>query len=132
MTRHIGLITLFSALCTFIIITMSMTSLYAANNEKELVNMSIQSNEAYYKADKSATKILKDILNGEAPSGVTFGPEDMQGNQIIEYSVKINDNQSLSVRLRLNDKNYRILNWNTVFDGEWTPNDGVEVWEGTD
>lgn len=130
MSKHLGLITLTSALCTVIIIVISVTSLYVTNNEKQLVESAIQSNIAYYKADKSATKVLSDILNGEAPNGVTFSEEDEYGNQIVEYSVKINNNQSLNVRAKISNNSYRILNWNTVFDGKWEPVDSIEVWEG--
>lgn len=116
-----ALLVIFGVLC---LTTFTMMSLATVQANHRMTAASVDAVCAYYRADTRAEQTLARIRGGEVPSGVIVY------KNIYAYSVKISDTQKLQVRVRLDGKNYTVLEWRAVSTAKWEPDDTLNVWDG--
>lgn len=123
-----SLLVIFAVLCLTIFALLSMSTVQA---DKRLADAAAQTVIGYYEADTRAEEILARLRAGETPEGVEFSGEDQL---IASYSCPISSTQTLQVRVAFPnglDGDYEILRWQSVFTGDWDPDDTINVWDGT-
>ncbi len=120
-----SLLIIFAVLCLTVL---AMLSLSAAQSNYQLSNASASGMAHYYMADAQAEEILARLRRGETPDGVTV-EEDGEG-ALCEYAVPISKTQELSVSVRLEGADWKVLRWKAVSTADWTPDDSMEVWDG--
>jgi hypothetical protein len=116
------LVMVFSVLCLTIF---AMITLMTAHNDLTAAQKNADAVRAYYEADAEAAAILAEIRTGTVPDTV----EREQGGALA-YSVEIDGNQRLVVRLAEKDGKYAVEKWAVEYTGEWETDDTIEVWDG--
>ena len=96
-----------------------------AHNDLTAARKNADAVRAYYEADAEAAAILAEIRTGTVPDTV----EREQGGALA-YSVEIDGNQRLVVRLAEKDGKYAVEKWAVEYTGEWETDDTIEVWDG--
>lgn len=126
-----SLLVIFAVLCLTIFALLSLATVQAS---VRLSDASAQAVRDYYAADARAGEILARLRNGEgAPEGVELQAtldDSPGGRAVYAYTVPISDTQELRVEAALDGTGYTILRWQAVAVGEWTPDDGLSVWDG--
>ncbi len=149
---YISIMLIFTVICLTIFAVLSFQAAYSGNR---VIGRSEEYSAQYYSADASAKKALSelDLLAEELRGGFSFDEEFSAAASGIsggfevtalnvpegvrtDYSVKINERQSLSVsvvfyRTVLNER-YRILSWRSVSSGSVSGDDHPAVWDGED
>lgn len=120
-----SLLIIFAVLCLTVLAMLSLTT---AQNNDRLSRASADSVAAYYAADAQAEEILTRLHRGETPDGVTVGTDG--AGTLCEYAVPISGTQELSVCVRLEGADWKVLRWKAVSMADWTPDDSMEVWNG--
>lgn len=120
-----SLLIIFAVLCLTVL---AMLSLSTAQSNYQLSNASALGVARYYMADTEAENVLARLRRGEMPDGVTV-EEDGAGT-LCEYAVPISKTQELSVSVRLEGADWKVLRWKAVSTADWTPDDSMEVWDG--
>lgn len=118
-----SILTIFAVLC-FIIF--ALLSLSTAKANSTLATKSIDAVSNYYQADTKAEEILAQIRQGELPKGVT------KSGQVYSYTCSIDDNQQLSVKVQVKNKDYKILRWQKEYIGEWKADTSINVFGGAE
>lgn len=117
----ISLLSVFAVLCLTVFALLSLSTVQA---DKRLEEKSAQAVIDYYDADCRAQKLLAQIRSGKIPDGV------YKKGDIYEYHCPVGDTQRLNVSVKVNGENWKILKWQVVNIGEWTPDDRLNVWNG--
>lgn len=120
-----SLLIIFAVLCLTVL---AMLSLSTAQNNDRLSRASADSVTAYYTADAQAEEILSRLRRGETPDGVTV--EKDGAGTLCEYTVPFSQTQELSVSVRLEGADWKVLRWKAVSTADWMPDDSIEVWDG--
>lgn len=118
-----SLIVIFTGLCLVVFAVLAISGALAGGRLSEA---SAVNNAEYYEADLKAETILSEIRNGAIPDGVT------KSGDRYSYCVEINDSRTLFVEAEVADGDYKVLKWQSAYTGEWSDNNGLEVWTGTD
>ena len=108
-----GVQVIITSLLALLLMVISAISLSNAKNNLSLTEMAIKSNYEYYKADKSAIKVVADMLNGGEPVAANIY-NNGDGTRNIEYTISINEYSELYVMLHNSDGKYEVINWNTI------------------
>ena len=131
----IGAVSLMMVIAILLLTIFAILTLMTANNSYELTQNLAQSVNNYYKADKEATNILATIIQ-TAPTANNI-PQSINGiaifsseSNIIKYNCPIDDRQTLNVMIALNDKNHKIVLWQTEYIADWIIDNRIEVWNG--
>lgn len=119
----ISLLVVFAVLCLTVFALLSLTTVRA---DSRLADASAQAVSGYYAADRQAQEILARLRMGELPEGV-----DAVGDTY-SYTCPISDTQELQVEVELRlDGSYTVLRWQAAAVGEWTIDEGLNIWDGT-
>lgn len=117
-----SLLVIFAVLCLTVFALLALSTVEAGGR---LSQKAISSVEEYYAADARAEEILADLRVGKMTEGVTVK------DGVYSYAVPIRDGQSLSVRLHLTGSEETILQWKTVVESKWMPDESLPVWNGS-
>ena len=75
---------------------------------------------------------LRDSLEGfrraAEAAGADSVTENADGTLRAEKLFPIDENQALCAVLGSSDTEVRVLRWQTVYTGNWAPDDGIELW----
>ncbi|MDR0446522.1 MAG: hypothetical protein LBH17_05780 [Oscillospiraceae bacterium] len=126
-----SIIMLFTVLCLTVLAALSLLS---ANSQYRLAERSAAAAEAYYAADAEAAAIYERLKNGEYNGDVIITTETAaDGGTLFSYEIPAGGRQALSVRLtRDSGGGFYITEWRLVESGEWTPDEGLNLWQGPD
>jgi hypothetical protein len=117
-----SLLVIFAVLCLTVFALLGLSTVQA---DGRLSDTSAQAVADYYEADTQAETILAQLRGGQIPEGVT-----VTGNHYA-YACPISQTQCLEVELEGDpDGGFTILRWQAVSTTDWTPEDGIEVWNG--
>lgn len=122
-----SLLVIFAVLALTVFALLSLSTVRA---DTRLADASAKAVEDYYAADCKAQEILARLRSGEQPEGVTFSGS---GLLYADYVVPISDTQELQVSVILGgiaDREYEVLRWQAAPIGEWSPNEGMDLWTG--
>lgn len=117
-----SLLVIFAVLCLTVFALLALSTVEAGGRLSE---KAISSVEEYYAADTRAEEIVAELRSGKSVDGVTVQ------DGVYSYTVPIREGQSLTVRLRLAGNQETILQWKTVSESDWTPNEDLPVWDGS-
>lgn len=144
-----SLLTVFAVLALTVFALLSLATVRA---DVRLADASARATADYYAADCKAQEILAQLRNGEVPeiadcslfklsqiqganSGEPGEGTELSGGGLLyaNYSVPISDSQELQVSVILqgvSNQDYVILRWRAVSVGGWTPDEGLDLWDG--
>ncbi|MDR0904801.1 MAG: hypothetical protein LBN00_01275 [Oscillospiraceae bacterium] len=126
-----SIIMLFAVLCLTVL---SALSLLSANSQYTLAERSAEAAKAYYAADYKAMEIYESVKSGDYSQVETVSldaPDDGNYVSVIEYTVEIDEHQTLAVTLlQHDDGSIDITEWKIIESGDWTPNDFFDLWSG--
>lgn len=114
--------TIFAVLC---LIIFALLTLSTAKTNLKLSQKSAASVQAYYQADCEAEEIYAKLQKGQVPEGVT------QKDNGFTYQCDISKTQAIQVEIQQNGQQFQILQWKKVYTGQWTPDDSIDVWDGS-
>lgn len=117
-----SLLIIFAVLCLTVLALLSLATVQSNHN---LSVASADSVSAYYAADCAAEEILARLRGGETPAGVTKGADGTYA-----YACPISETQTLSVAVRLDGTGWEVIRWKAMSTADWTPDTGIEVWDG--
>ena len=118
-----SLLVVFAVLCLTVFALLSLATVRA---DGRLSDASARAVADYYAADTEAQTILAALRSGEMPDGVTGA------DGVYAYDCPISESQTLEVEVLLeNDGSWTVLRWQAVPTGDWTPDEGLDVWDGT-
>ncbi|MDR3289087.1 MAG: hypothetical protein LBT22_06625 [Peptococcaceae bacterium] len=128
------IIMLFVLLCLTVL---SILSLLSANSQKQLADRAATVATNYYAAELKAAEIYQELLNGDFSHVEAEAAEN--GGQYFSYAVAIDENQTLSVRVRAvpaqtpentESAALAIEYWKIIDAGDWTPDQSLGVLQG--
>ena len=117
----VSLVMIFCVLCMAVFASLTMVT---AQREHTLAAVTADRAAAYYEADRMAVKTVAAIARGESPAGVSVSGD------VASFSVPAGGDTLLMVEARRTEDGCRILQWKTVFSGQWETEDRIEVWSG--
>lgn len=117
-----SLLVVFAVLCLTVFALLSLSTVRA---DGRLGDVAEEAVTGYYQADTQAQEILARLRTGEVPEGV-----ESQGGTYV-YSCPISEVQRLEVQVEILGDEYIVLRWQASPSGEWTPDNRLEVWDGT-
>jgi hypothetical protein len=115
------LLVIFAVLCLTVFALLAISTVEAGGR---LSQKAISSVEDYYLADVHAEEILANLRAGKTVEGVTCT------DGVYSYEVPIQGGQRIQVKLRLTGTEARILQWQTIAQADWTPDENLPVWDG--
>lgn len=129
-----SLVLIFSILCLAIFAVLALSS---ANRERTLTERLENSTSAYYAADSAAVeieaKLTQALARGETPAEID-GVTVTAAGGTYSYTCPIDGQRTLAVVLRADDTAagacLRVLQWRETSAADWTPQDGLDVWQG--
>lgn len=119
LTGGSSLLVIFAVLCLTVFALLTISTV---NADRRLADASVQSVEAFYRADCEAEEILARLRAGEIPDGVT------EQDGVYSYHCPVSDTQELCVQVIIEGVTYQVLQWKVVPTAEWSPEEYIEVW----
>ena len=117
----VSLLVVFAVLCLTVFALLGLATVQA---DVRLADASAQAVSDYYAADCAAQEILARIRNGELPEGVAVDGDTYS------FSCPISERQTLEAEVRLEGRGCTVLRWQAASSGEWTFDDGLDLWDG--
>jgi len=126
-----SIVLVFAVLC---LIVFSLIAFVVAMSSKVLTDAEAQLVTEYYRTEVLAEQIVAEIFQS------TFIPDEVLGVEIetswewerdaevVRFLSPISDSKFLYVRLALGWDTYEILTWRMWDEGEWMPDEGLNVW----
>ena len=130
-----SLILVFSVLCLTVF---SLITFVVAGNDKALTDAEANLVAGYYEADAFAENVVAEIVDdGAMPDSVSgidiaYGQDFSTGAKIASFVCPISNHKELYVSIALHEGAYDILSWRMFDIGQWTINDKLNVWQGSD
>ena len=123
-----------SLLVIFAVLALTVFALLALSTvraDTRLADASAQAVEDYYAADCKAQEILARLRNGEQPVEVQSHLADSwHTGERFTYACPISETQELQVEVILYAESYEVLRWQAAPIGEWSPDEGLDLWVG--
>lgn len=122
-----GAVSLVMIFCVLCLAVFSVLTLATADRESRLSEMTAKNAAEYYEADYHATVIAAALRNG-APL-----PTDVDvvwDGDTASFRLPMGDSLGLDVAISVHGGSYEILRWQTVYTGDWQPDDYLELWDG--
>ena len=117
-----SLLVMFAVLC---LVTFAVLSLSTVKAGDRLSDASAEAVTEYYEADLEAERILAKIRSGELPEGVA------KEGTMYSYICPLSETQELHVKVRVDGKDWEILQWKAVSSADWIADETIDVWDGT-
>ena len=109
--------------------TFGILSLVSANADAELSMRAEEKNRAYYEAEEKLQEQLAQL-----DAQLAENPEEFQAGGFLELNVGVGEDQQLRAVVQLADEEgagrYRLVSHELVSIGPWTPDNGLNVWDG--
>ena len=113
--------------CGLCLAVFAVLTIATADREAKLTAMTAQNAADYYEADAIAVQAVAALWEGGTlPDGV----EVTQKGDAVSFSIPIGESQALEVEVSLERGACRILRWQTVYTGEWEPEEFMDLWDG--
>jgi len=129
-----SIVLVFAVLCLAVF---SLITFVVAGNGKVLVDAEAKLVTEYYEADVLAERIVAEIINS------AFIPDSVHGidieqtwvwemdSYVMRFFCPLADSsKSLYVKMAMGWDSYEILTWRMWDEGEWAPDEGMNVWLG--
>ena len=107
----------------------------SADRERNLAQLTAQSAEAYYEADRQAAEVLAALrTDGPIPADVAVNrvssdaPEGSK--ETVSFTIPIGEEQGLEVEALLRGGDVEVLRWQTAYTGGWETDDTLDLWSG--
>lgn len=127
---NVGSASLVMVFAVLALTVFAVLSLVTANNELKLANKFCASIENYYSADYIACDILEDIkMSMENNTAIDIESVTFQ-DTIGYFQVPIDEGQSLSVKIDIEDNDIEILSWQIINTIEQNYDTNLNVWSG--
>ena len=133
-----GAVSLVMIFCVLCLSVFAVLTLSTAVREEKLTSMAAQSAADYCEADRQAVEVVAALRDGRAlpmdmevqrvSAGYSDGAEETAA-----FSVPFGEDQELQVEVLLGDKDgktFKILRWQTVYTGQWQPDEFMDLWGG--
>ena len=122
-----GAVSLVMIFCVLCLAVFAVLTVATADREAKLTAMTAQNAADYYEADAAAVRVVAALRDGGA---VPEGVEVAQTGSTASFSVPVGESQALNVEGSLSGGTCRILRWQTVYTGEWEPEEYMNLWDG--
>lgn len=122
-----GAVSLVMIFCVLCLAVFSVLTLATADRESRLSEMTAKNAAEYYEADYRATAIAAALRSG-APL-----PADVDvvwDGDTASFRLPVGDSLGLDVAISVRGESYEILRWQTVYTGDWQPDDYLTLWDG--
>ena len=120
-----GAVSLVMIFCILCLVIFSVLTHTAAERESVLSERNRQSAEEYYRADCEATKIVAALRRGAEPD-----IEIEWDGETAAFLLPIGESLGLDVAVSLRGGGCEILRWQTVYTGDWEPDEYLNLWDG--
>ena len=120
-----GAVSLVMIFCVLCLVIFSVLTLSTAEREYKLSEKTVRNAEEYYRADYKATVIVAALRKGTDP-----GVEIEWEGDTASFVLPIGETQGLEVAVSLHGGECEILRWQTVYTGEWEPDEYLNLWDG--
>ena len=120
-----GAVSLVMIFCILCLVIFSVLTLASADREYRLSEMTARNAAEYYRADCEATLIVAALRNGIEPEADIAWEGDTA-----TFVLPMGDSLGLEVAVAVGDGTCEILRWQTVYTGEWEPDEFLNLWEG--
>ena len=128
-----GAASLVMIFCVLCLAVFSVLTLATADRESRLGELTARSAAEYYQADHDAAVIVAALRNGsESPLPAEL--EDVEiawDGDTASFLLPAGDSLGLDVAVTVRGGAYEILRWQTVYTGDWEPNEYLDLWDGT-
>lgn len=125
-----GAVSLVMIFCVMCLAVFSVLTLATADRESKLSEMTARSAAEYYQADYNATAVVAALQNG-SPLPADLDIDIARDGDTVSFLLPVNDSQGLDVAVALRGSECEILRWQTVYTGDWAPDEFLELWDGT-
>ena len=123
-----GAVSLVMIFCVLCLAVFSVLTLATVDRESKLSEMTAKNAAEYYRADYDATVIAAALRNGDpTPEGV----EIVRDGDTASFLLPVGESLGLDVALSVRDGACEILRWQTVYTGEWEPEEFLNLWDGS-
>lgn len=123
MTGAVSLVMIFCVLCMAVFAVLTLST---AVREQGLADLTAQRAAEYYEADRQAAEIAAALIAGEAVEADVSYELTGEG-AVASYVVPAGGELLLEVRLLLTGSEYEVLAWRTIYAGDWTPDNSMEL-----
>ena len=123
MTGAVSLVMIFCVLCMAVFAVLTLST---AVREQGLADLTAQRAAEYYEADRQAAEIAAALIAGEAVEADVSYELTGEG-AVASYVVPAGGELLLEVRLLLTGSEYEVLAWRTIYVGDWTPDNSMEL-----
>ena len=123
MTGAVSLVMIFCVLCMAVFAVLTLST---AVREQGLAELTAQRAAEYYEADRQAAAIAAALIAGEAVEADVSYELTGEG-AVASYVVPAGGELLLEVRLLLTGSEYEVLAWRTIYVGDWTPDNSMEL-----
>lgn len=123
MTGAVSLVMIFCVLCMAVFAVLTLAT---AVREQGLADLTAQRAAEYYEADRQAAEIAAALIAGEAVEADVSYELTGEG-AVASYVVPAGGELLLEVRLLLTGSEYEVLAWRTIYAGDWTPDNSMEL-----
>ena len=123
MTGAVSLVMIFCVLCMAVFAVLTLAT---AVREQGLAELTAQRAAEYYEADRQAAEIAAALIAGEAVEADVSYELTGEG-AVASYVVPAGGELLLEVRLLLTGSEYEVLAWRTIYAGDWTPDNSMEL-----
>ena len=120
-----GAVSLVMIFCILCLVIFSVLTLASADREYRLSEMSARNAAEYYRADYEATVIVAALRGGTEPEADI----DWDGETAM-FLLPMGESLGLDVAVSVHGGAYEILRWQTVYLGNWEPDEFLNLWEG--
>ena len=120
-----GAVSLVMIFCILCLVIFSVLTLATAEREYRLSGMTARNAAEYYRADYEATVIVAHLRNG-----INLDVEIDWDGDTAAFVLPMGDSLGLEVAVAVGDGTCEILRWQTVYTGEWEPDEFLDLWEG--
>lgn len=122
-----GAVSLVMIFCVLCLAVFSVLTLATADRESRLSEMTARSAAEYYQADHDATVIAAALCSGgQLPAGVDVAWD----GDTASFCLPVGDSLGLDVAISVHGGACEILRWQTVYTGDWAPDDFLQLWDG--
>lgn len=130
----IGITSMTVIMCVLCLTVFSVLTLSTALSERDFSKTRAAATREYYDAESDASTLINKMYTtwkngGDLKTFSAHNEIEVEGDNYC-FQKKIDDGQALHVVVRFKD-DMEIINWQVVSTGEWTPDDSLEVWDGT-
>lgn len=130
----IGITSLTVILCVLCLTVFSVLTLSTALSERKFSDKRATEMQEYYAAESEAAILVNEMQNVLEQNEDVYAFAEQNGmkteNNIFRFQKIIDEGQELEVVLQLSDK-IEIKTWQVVSTAEWTPDNSLNVWDGT-